>query len=148
MKLYLDVCCLNRPFDDQSQSRIRIESEAIILILDLIAKGDHTWVSSEAIEDEVLRNPDVEHRLRILALLAQTHERILIDETCLIRARALVEEGFGAMDALHVSTAESAGCDILLTTDDALLRKARATKQPLTVRVENPARWISEVIGS
>ena len=32
-RIYLDVCCLNRPFDDQSQPRIRLESETILIIL-------------------------------------------------------------------------------------------------------------------
>jgi len=34
MLVYLDVCCLNRPFDDQSQDRIHLESEAVLLILE------------------------------------------------------------------------------------------------------------------
>jgi len=28
MRVYLDICCLKRPFDDQSQERVRLESEA------------------------------------------------------------------------------------------------------------------------
>ena len=28
MKIYLDNCCFNRPFDDQTQLRIKLESEA------------------------------------------------------------------------------------------------------------------------
>jgi hypothetical protein len=28
MKIYLDNCCFNRPFDDQGQIRIKIETEA------------------------------------------------------------------------------------------------------------------------
>ncbi|HPZ08922.1 MAG TPA: hypothetical protein PL110_12455 [Candidatus Eremiobacteraeota bacterium] len=33
MKIYLDTCCLNRPFDDQTQDRNRLEAEAIMIIL-------------------------------------------------------------------------------------------------------------------
>ena len=33
MNIYMDVCCLNRPFDDQTQDRIYIESEAVLKIL-------------------------------------------------------------------------------------------------------------------
>jgi hypothetical protein len=40
MKIYLDVCCLNRPFDDQTQDRIRLETEAVMLILGRIAAKD------------------------------------------------------------------------------------------------------------
>lgn len=28
MRVYLDNCCFNRPFDDQSQARVRLEAEA------------------------------------------------------------------------------------------------------------------------
>jgi predicted nucleic acid-binding protein len=148
MRVYLDVCCLNRPFDDQSQTRIRLESEAVILILDMCARGEHGWVSSEAIEEETLRDPDEERRSRVWALLARTSERLVLDEACLERARALVALGFGAMDAVHLAAAEAARCDILLTTDDDLVRKAGGLDQPLRVRVENPVRWVAEVSRS
>lgn len=32
-RIYLDVCCLNRPFDNQSQPRIALETQAILTIL-------------------------------------------------------------------------------------------------------------------
>jgi hypothetical protein len=31
--VYMDCCCLNRPADDQTQDKIRIESDAVIGIL-------------------------------------------------------------------------------------------------------------------
>jgi hypothetical protein len=34
VKVYLDVSCLNRPFDNQGQARIRLEAEATALILE------------------------------------------------------------------------------------------------------------------
>jgi hypothetical protein len=33
MRIYLDTCCYNRPFDDQHQERVHIESEAILIII-------------------------------------------------------------------------------------------------------------------
>jgi len=33
MRIYMDVCCLTRPFDDQSQERIKLESESVLMIL-------------------------------------------------------------------------------------------------------------------
>ncbi|MGH2585054.1 MAG: hypothetical protein ACRDJE_09075 [Dehalococcoidia bacterium] len=38
MRIYFDVCCLNRPFDDQRQERVRLETEAL-----LIAFGRCIW---------------------------------------------------------------------------------------------------------
>ena len=51
MKIYLDVCCLNRPFDDQRQERIHFETEALELIFKRIDKGEFHWVISEVVEE-------------------------------------------------------------------------------------------------
>ena len=58
MRIYLDVCCLNRPFDDQTQDRIHLESEAVILILKRVRSGNWEWISSEAVDFEVRQTPD------------------------------------------------------------------------------------------
>ena len=52
MKIYMDVCCLCRPFDDRTQDRIRIESEAVLTILSRCSE-DWILVGSEAIDFEV-----------------------------------------------------------------------------------------------
>ena len=49
MRIYLDVCCLNRPFDDQRQDRIHLESEAVLTILKHIESGKWKLISSDAI---------------------------------------------------------------------------------------------------
>lgn len=49
MKLYLDVCCLDRPFDDQSQARIHLEAEAVLAIIRQVEFGAWSWVSSDAV---------------------------------------------------------------------------------------------------
>ncbi|ACL22488.1 hypothetical protein [Desulfitobacterium hafniense] len=33
MKIYLDNCCLNRPFDDLSNDMVRMEAEAVLAII-------------------------------------------------------------------------------------------------------------------
>ncbi|MHC5722065.1 MAG: hypothetical protein ACYTX0_61130, partial [Nostoc sp.] len=65
LSIYLDVCCLNRPFDDQSQERVRLESEAIRLILERIVSGEWSWVGSEVLIDEVGQTPDPDRRFRL-----------------------------------------------------------------------------------
>jgi hypothetical protein len=40
IRIYLDTCCFNRPFDDQIQARVRAETEAVRLILKAVARGD------------------------------------------------------------------------------------------------------------
>jgi hypothetical protein len=61
MKIYLDVCCLNRPFDDVSQPRIAMESAAVINLLELIDSGALTDYSSEMARIEIDRIPDPRH---------------------------------------------------------------------------------------
>ena len=70
MKVYLDACCLARLTDDQTQARVREEAEAVERILGLVRKGVAHWVGSEALLDEIRRNPDERRRLEGHALVA------------------------------------------------------------------------------
>ena len=60
MKIYLDVCCYKRPFDSQTQERVRLETEAVLTILNRIEAGALKLVSSEAVRYEVFRNTNTE----------------------------------------------------------------------------------------
>ena len=55
--IYLDVCCLNRPFDDQTQERIRLEAEAVMLIFNRCQNTQWQILGSEAIDDELEQTP-------------------------------------------------------------------------------------------
>ncbi len=62
VKVYLDASVLNRPFDDQSLPRNRLETEAVIVILDQIGQGNMTMVSLSALRYENLKSPLVHRR--------------------------------------------------------------------------------------
>jgi hypothetical protein len=68
-KVYLDVCCLNRPFDDQQQDRVYLEAEAILLILKPCESGEWQWFSRAVGNYEVDKIPNQERRNRIRELL-------------------------------------------------------------------------------
>jgi hypothetical protein len=142
--VYLDACCLNRPFDDQAQDRIRLESEAVLLILGHIHGGDWRWISSEVLSFEIGRNPDAERRRRVQVLIASATASVFVDERVEHRGTELEGLGFGALDALHLACAEHAEVDVFLTTDDGLLRQARRHRDGVRVRVENPLTWLNE----
>lgn len=108
MRIYLDVCCLNRPFDDQSQERIRLEAEAILLIWQRIRAGEWQFVSSDMVLDEVAQTSDPHRRERLQALLTFASDVVRIDGTVKQRAREFVAAGITASDALHVACAENA----------------------------------------
>jgi hypothetical protein len=140
----LDACCLSRLTDDQSHARIREEAEAVERLLAGVRRGNVELVSSEALEDEVRRNPSLKRRAEAQTILSLAASRIEIEDGIALRARALVSLGYGPFDALHVSAAESATADALLTTDDRLLKRtARKLGNP-RIRVQNPLSWIKE----
>ncbi len=141
MKIYLDACSVNRLTDDQSQPRIREEAEAIELILRRMRDGEIEWISSEALADEINRNPQVERRLENSALLKLANETIELDQDIVRRAGDLQAAGYGAFDALHLACAESAEVDVLLTTDDGFARKASRGDGSPRVPVSNPLSW-------
>lgn len=141
MKVYLDACSVNRLTDDQSQTRIREEAEAIELILRGMRNGEVEWISSEALADEISRNPELERRLGNAALLKLANETIELDQHIVRRAGDLQAAGYGAFDALHLACAESAKVDVLLTTDDAFVRKASRGDGSPGVPVRNPLSW-------
>lgn len=145
-KVYLDVCCLNRPFDDQTQDRIRLEAEAVLLILTHIEAGEWQWIGSEVLHFEIEQNPDLERRLRVRLLATSVHHSVLVEQAEIERAQQLEALGFHPFDALHLACAESGGADVLLTTDDRLLGLASHLSRQLRVRVENPLVWLEEAM--
>ncbi|MEW6273815.1 MAG: PIN domain-containing protein [Bacillota bacterium] len=148
MLIYLDVCCLNRPFDDQFQGRIRLESEAVLTILNGGEKEKWRLLNSEAIEFEISAIPEEERKKKVAALTAIAQEKTKMDEKIKLRARELEKIGIKAYDALHLACAEYGGAEVFLTTDDKLLRKAKRNRNKLKIRVENPVLWLMEVTKS
>ncbi|MBO9321996.1 MAG: hypothetical protein J7457_07685, partial [Roseiflexus sp.] len=67
---------MNRPFDDQQQLRIRLESETIMIMLEKFQNGEWVWLGSEVLLYELRQNPDVEKRHRTLALAQMAHEPV------------------------------------------------------------------------
>jgi predicted nucleic acid-binding protein len=148
VQIYLDVCCLNRPFDDQTQDRIHLEAEAVLLILTHAESGRWQWIGSEVLDYEIEQTPNPERKLRVKLLTTMVARTVPVEATAEARARELEEMGFHALDALHLSCAESGGAEVLLTTDDRLIRLAGRFSDELRIRVANPLRWLQERIES
>jgi predicted nucleic acid-binding protein len=144
MRIDLDACSLSRLTDDQSQARIREEAQAVERILGGVLRGPVALVSSEALEDEVRRNPTSERRVEAQATLALAVTRIETDEAIARRAEGLIGLGVGPFDALPVAAAESAGADVLRTTDGRLLKWAAGKLGSPRIAAPNPASWSKE----
>ncbi len=145
MRVYFDVCCLNRPFDDQRQERIRLESEAVILLMQRAVDGQIVWVSSEVVDHEIAAARDGARRERVAALAGQSSVQLVLGAADVRRAEALQKLGFHAFDALHVACAERGAVEVFLTTDDRLQRVARRHRAKLGTVVRNPVDFVLEL---
>lgn len=143
-RIYLDVCCLNRPFDDQRQDRIRLETEAVLLILNHCEAGEWQWISSAVVEEEVNSTPNHDRRRGVTTMLSGARIVVALTATEIERAQALKTLGFRTYDALHLACAEQAGADVFLTTDDTVVGTATRHPEQLNVRVANPVTWLLE----
>ena len=144
---YLDLCCLNRPFDDQHQPRVRLEAEAVLGLIHLARLGELGWIGSDVLDLESSRNPDADKRGKVEVLLSAATSTVTARAHEGGRGRELQALGFTAFDALHIACAESAAVDVFLTTDDRLWSRAQREASKLAVRVENPAKWYPEAIA-
>jgi len=145
MRLYLDVCSLNRPYDDQTIDRNRLEAEAIIVIVGRVSHGRYALVSSEIIDWELAACPDLEKADMARETLRLAGAHVVLTPAAVARVQALVGLGFRKLDAMHLACAEAARCDYFVTTDDKLVKRGKAHGKTLAVAVVNPLAFVTEV---
>jgi len=75
IRLYLDNCCFNRPYDDQSNLINRMETEAKLFIQDLFIQQKIELVWPFVLDYENNDNPFEERRLRI----GEWHKLAVVD---------------------------------------------------------------------
>lgn len=126
--IYLDVCALGRPYDDQSFLRIEMESIAVQLIIIHVRTGQYCLYYSPVHICEIGGNPDEIVRTDVITLLygiGKNIKSIINPDVLEKRGRILIAAGFGAGDAFHIAHAEQVRA-AFITCDDRLLRKYRA----------------------
>lgn len=122
MQIYLDVCALSRPFDDQSYLRIRVETEAVNLIMAYVKKGHYKLILSPVHTAETAAIDDRFEREQIQGILKRYGNQVGADlKAVRQRTDELVQSGFGVADAAHIAFAEAANAKFI-TCDDRLLR--------------------------
>ena len=125
LRVYLDNCCYNRPYDDQSQQRIAEEAQAKIKLQDLIRSGEIELATSYMTAYENSVNPYDTRRRNIHFFqdrYATVHVLETLDNEVSHRATSIERTGVKHKDACHVVCAILAECDFLVTTDDRLLK--------------------------
>ncbi|MCM1144284.1 MAG: PIN domain-containing protein [Blautia sp.] len=125
MKIYLDNCCFNRPYDDQTQIRISLETQAKLYVQDLIKEEKIKLVTSYILWYENSQNPYETKRIAISEFIQKNSaEYIDIEQNNEIKAKAeeIMKMGIKMKDAYHVACAIHSSCDYFLTTDNRLLK--------------------------
>ncbi len=135
MLLYLDNSVLNRPFDDQRQPRIWLETLAFSLVLTLVESGKAAMIRSAIHDLENSRSPNRLRQEWVRKCLNLATRAVPLSDLIKQRASALEMAGLKALDALHAACAEAIGAERFLTCDDRLIRRysgGMTVESPLT----------------
>lgn len=126
IRLYLDLCCFNRPFDDQSQTRVHLETDAKLELQVHVGTGRVELIGSYVLDYENAQNPFAERResiaggaARLLIAFRRPRPRTF--------AKQLARVGIKPYDALHAACASAGQATLLVSTDDALLKRLKAS---------------------
>lgn len=142
MRVYLDNCCLNRPFDSQRQTRVRLEAEAKLCIQERIRNGTLELVWSYIVDFENAANPFEERRTTISGW--RHYATMDVQETAMLLQSAdrLAARGLKAKDALHIACAIVGECTYFVTTDDDILKRRQDVQE---ITVIDPTAFVREM---
>ena len=143
VRIYLDCCCYNRPYDDLSRLTVSLEAQAKLHIQDEIKAGKYELATSEMLNFEVGNCPIEVRRDTIPGYMEENSfvhvgpgSASQVEET----AREIMRTGVKYKDACHVASAILSGCDYFISTDKRLL-KYRSDK----LKIVNPIEFLNEM---
>jgi predicted nucleic acid-binding protein len=122
-RLYLDNCCLNRPFDDQRQLKIKLETDAKLFIQQELLAGKYELAWSYILDYEISISPFEERKEKFNQWKDIAKCFCSEEESILLEAEKLAAMKFKIIDALHISSAKYLHCDYIITTDRKMLNK-------------------------
>ena len=140
LRIYLDNCCYNRPYDDQKQIRISLEAHAKIFIQNAVKRGEIELASSFVMRHENNKNPFIDKRTSIGDFIEKNVSVFIAsDKMSEVQniATDIMQTGIKSADAAHLACAIMADCDYFLTTDDRVL-KFQSDK----IKILNPVEFL------
>jgi predicted nucleic acid-binding protein len=138
MKIYLDNCCFNRPYDDQTQLRIELETKAKLFVQQQIVEKKLDLVISSMSKYENSKNPFEEREMSIGDFFKYASIVVTSSPSVRTNASALKTKGLKTKDATHLAFAIEAGCAYFLTTDDKILKFKESR-----IVIVNPVEFIN-----
>ena len=145
LRISLDMCCYNRPYDNQSQSRIAKEAQSKLHIQDLIVGGELELVGSYILDYECSCNP-FEIRRSFIKDFMSKNIKLYVgaerDDIITQMAKIIMGTGVKEKDAYHLASAMYSDCDFFLTTDKRLLKFKNNR-----INMINPIDFVEEMEG-
>jgi predicted nucleic acid-binding protein len=141
MLIYLDNCCFNRPYDEQSHANIFLETQAKLVIQENILSGKYQLVWSYILQYENDQNPYINHKHEIRKWKHHASHLVSASAEIIERSKTYQTAGLHPKDALHCACAVSVKADYFVTTDKQLIKTARKITE---LNVVNPLTFIQE----
>ena len=123
MKVYLDNCAYNRPFDDQRSIIVNIETRAKLVVQQMIKDDKLELLWSDVLDYENNDNPFEERRVKIAEWEIYASSKVEINDAIIGKARAYMKIGLRQKDAAHIACAVYGGGDYFITVDKKILNK-------------------------
>jgi hypothetical protein len=139
MRIYLDNCCFNRPFDNQSNIRVKLETDAKLYVQLSILRGKIELAWSYILDFENEANPFFERKYTIEKWKHLSTINISENSLILTKASNFAKLGIKAKDSLHLACSIATSCEYFLTTDDLIQKKMSKNDE---IAVVNPIEFI------
>jgi predicted nucleic acid-binding protein len=142
IRVYLDNCCFNRPFDDQEQIKIKLEAEAKQYIQEMIKLKRVELVWSYILDFENSQNSAEDKRISIQSWKELAVETIYESESILTKMEEIEKFGIKSLDALHIACAIQGKAEYFITTDRGILNRKNLI---LELKLLNPVNFFEEI---
>ena len=139
-KIYLDVCTYNRPFDNQTQMKVRLETEAKLFIQWSIKEKKYSMVWSYMLDYENNNSPYEEKKRAIIPWKEIADDYCSSSDTILRLGNEIMGYGIKGKDALHIACAIEKDCEYFITTDNKLTNKSIAK-----IKIINPIDFVRKM---
>lgn len=125
--------------------RLQIEAEAIVTVLNLLESGSIELLSSEVLDFEIRRTPDVKRRIRATQILSIAGRVAEVSTAVRSKAQELIQVGVKPVDALHAAVAIENHVSYFCTCDDKLLKKLKTLDLKPPPYLVSPFELVLEV---
>lgn len=142
VSIYLDNCCFNRPYDDQEQLRILLETEAKLRIQENVRSKNLKLIWSYILDYENSKNPFSLRRTQIAKWRSYAVKDVEEDDDLLKQASLIASYQIKKQDSMHIACAIKGNADYFLTTDDGILNKSHLINN---IKIIDPIGFIKEV---